>query len=286
MRVLVVSILLSFFSPIVIAQIPTSPNIAPLNGTWLYDEMEGKGQAVVFIHGLALDSRMWDLQWNFFGKKFKVIRYDVRGFGQSDRAHDPHNPTEDLKALLDYLKIDKAHLVGHSMGGNIALNFAAKYPERVNKVVTVDATLDGFDNYTAEYNATLNKIVDIASHQGWHDEQQALWLRSPLMRLYAADDKTIISLSEMTADYHGDHFINPRINPTFGQPTTVELLSAIKAPTLVIVGEKDEASIQRIGQLLSEKIPDSQKKTIKGAGHLSNMDKPKIFNKIVLKFLK
>jgi 3-oxoadipate enol-lactonase len=286
MRVLVFLILLSFFNPIVIAQIPTSPNIAPLNGTWLYDEMEGQGEAVVFIHGLALDSRMWDLQWIFFSKRFRVIRYDVRGFGQSGRAHDPHNPTEDLKALLDYLKIEKAHLVGHSMGGNIALHFAAKYPERVNKVVAVDATLDGFENYTSEFKATINRIVEITSHQGWHDEQQEIWLRSPLMRLYAADDKSIINLSEITADYNGDHFINPRINPNFGQPSTVELLSEIKATTLVIVGEKDDESIQRIGQLLSEKIPHNQKEIIKGAGHLPNMDKPKIFNKIVLKFLK
>jgi pimeloyl-ACP methyl ester carboxylesterase len=105
------------------------------------------------------------------------------------------------------------------------------------------------------------------------------------MRLYSADDKAIINLSEITADYNGDHFINPRINPAFGTPTTLELLPNIKAPTLVIVGEKDEESIHRIGLVLTEKIPSTQKVIIKDAGHLSNMDKPKVFNKTVMQFL-
>jgi len=285
MRVLVFLILFSFSGLLIFAQAPSS-GMAPVNGTRLYYEMEGQGQPVIFIHGLALDNRLWDSQWAKFAKKYKVIRYDVRGFGQSDRAHDPHNPTEDLKALLDYLKIDKAHLVGLSMGGNIALNFAAKYPERINKIVTVDADVDGFMDYTPELKGTFDKIIYLASHQGWHDEEQAIWLKSRLMRLYAANDRAIINLSEITADYHGDHFINPRINPHFGTPTTLELLPTIKAPTLVIIGEKDEESIHRIGRVLTEKIPAAQKIIIKDAGHLSNMDKPKVFNKTVMQFLK
>jgi 3-oxoadipate enol-lactonase len=285
MRVLVFLILLSFSGSIIFAQIPSS-GMAPVNGTRLYYEMAGAGETVVFIHGMALDNRLWDSQWSSFSKKYKVIRYDVRGFGQSDRAHDPHNPTEDLKALLDYLKIDKAHLIGFSMGGNIALNFAANYPERVNKIVAVDADLDGFTNYTPELKGTFDKIIYLASHQGWHDEEQEVWLRSRLMRLYAADNRAIINLSEITADYHGDHFINPRINPNFGTPTTLELLPNIKASTLVIIGEKDEESIHRIGRVLTEKIPAAQKIIIKDAGHLSNLDKPKVFNKTVMQFLK
>lgn len=285
MRVLVFLISLSFCSPFLFAQIPSS-GMAPVNGTRLYYEMAGAGETVVFIHGMALDNRLWDSQWSSFAKKYKVIRYDVRGFGQSSRAHDPHNPTEDLKALLDYLKIDKAHLVGFSMGGTIALNFAAHYPERVNKIVAVDADIDGFTNYTPELKGTFDKIIYLASHQGWHDEEQEVWLRSRLMRLYAADNRAIINLSEITADYNGDHFINPRINPTFGTPATLELLPNIKSPTLVIIGEKDEESIHRIGLVLTEKIPAAQKIIIKDAGHLSNMDKPKVFNKTVMQFLK
>lgn len=263
-----------------------SSSIAAVNGTKLYYEVAGRGEALVFIHSIALDTRVWDAQWSVFSKKFRAIRYDVRGYGQSGRAHDPHDPTEDLKALLDYLKVEKAHLVGQGMGGNIALNFAAKYPDRVLKIISVDTTLDGFADYTADFNATLNQIVDLASHRGWHDEEQAVWLRSPLTRLYTADDRAIINLSEIIADYHGDHFINPRINPDFGSPSTLQLLSKIQSPLLILVGEKDEESMHRIAKILETQIPYSQKRIIKGAGHLSNMDKPKIFNHLALSFLR
>lgn len=259
--------------------------LAAVANTKLYYEVEGKGEPVVFIHETALDTRQWDAQWKAFARHFKVIRYDIRGFGQSARARDPHNPSEDLKELLDYLKIEKAHIVGLALGGNVALNFAAKYPGRVLKVVAADATLDGFKDYTPLLNATVGRIIELASHQGWHDEQQDVWLRSPLMRLYAADDKTVINLSEIICDYHGDHFINPRIDPAFGTPSTLELLSTIGAPTLVLVGEKDEESFHRVADLLVKKIPNARKRVIKGAGHLSNMDKPKVFNKLAYQFL-
>jgi 3-oxoadipate enol-lactonase len=285
MRVPIAVILLSLLSVVVVAQVSSS-NRAVLKDTRLYFEKAGKGETIVFIHGWALDNRMWDWQWDYFSKRYNVIRYDVRGFGESDRAHDPHNPADELKELLDHLKIEKVHLVGHSMGGNIALNFAAKYPNRVHKVVVADTFLDGFDNNTPEFKTIFDNIVYLASHQGWHDEQQEVWLRSPLMRLYTAEDKAVISLSEMVADYNGDHFINPRINPEFGQPTTAELLTAIKAPTLVLIGQKDEESLQRISLLLTQKIPNVSKIVIKGAGHLPNMEKPKVFNKLINQFLK
>lgn len=259
--------------------------LAAVADTKLYYEMEGKGEPVVFIHETALDTRQWDAQWKSFARHFKVIRYDIRGFGQSARARDPHYPSEDLKELLDYLHIEKAHIVGLALGGNVALNFAAKYPGRVLKVVAADTPLDGFTDYTPLLNATVGRIIDLASHQGWHDEQQDVWLRSPLMRLYAADDKTVINLSEMICDYHGDHFINPRIDPAFGTPSTLNLLSGISAPTLVLVGEKDEESFHRVANLLVKTIPNVRKRVIKGAGHLSNMDKPKVFNKLSIQFL-
>ncbi|MFN3382969.1 MAG: alpha/beta fold hydrolase, partial [Runella zeae] len=113
-----------------------------------------------------------------------------------------------------------------------------------------------------------------------------VWLRSPLTRLYTADDRAIINLSEIIADYHGDHFINPRINPDFGSPSTLQLLSKIQSPLLILVGEKDEESMHRIAKILETQIPYSQKRIIKGAGHLSNMDKPKIFNHLALSFLR
>ncbi len=263
----------------------TSSN-TELNGARIHYEVAGQGQPVVFIHGFSLDSRMWDAQWNALAKRFKVIRYDIRGFGQSARVQAPHAPADDLKALLDHLKIDKAHLVGLSMGANIALNFAARHPERVLRVVAADPNLDGFMDYTPELFAAFGQVFGLSAQHGWGKEAQEAWLNTPLLKLYTADTSMVAILQRMISEYNGDQFLNPGLAPDYGKPSTVELLSVIKAPVLVLVGEKDEESIQRIANLVAQKVPQAQKQMLKGAGHLSNMDHPKAFNKAIMRFLK
>jgi len=257
-----------------------------VNDTKLYFEVAGKGETVVLIHGFALDNRQWDLQWQKLNKRFRVIRYDVRGFGQSARARDPHDPTDDLRALLDSLGVQQVHLIGSGMGANIALHFAARYPQRVLRLIAANTELDGFDHYTPELRATLQKAIAMISNQGWHDEQHEFWLRTPFTRLYSAEDRAIIRLSELTADYHGDHLINPRINPFFGPPHTLEMLPLVKAPTLIITGSKEEESFQRMSALMGERIPNSTTFVIKNSGHLTTLEKPTLFTNTILQFLR
>src|SRR5439155_21106094 len=103
-----------------------------VNGGKIYYEVAGQGHVLVLIHGGQLDRRMWDEQFQFFAQKYRVIRYDVRGFGNSPAATKPYSNTEDLAALLKCLKVDKAYLVGLSLGGMTAINFALIHPEMVD----------------------------------------------------------------------------------------------------------------------------------------------------------
>jgi pimeloyl-ACP methyl ester carboxylesterase len=98
---------------------------AEVNGTRLYYETAGAGHPLVLIHGYTLDSRMWDDQFETLSKKYRVLRYDLRGFGKSayPSPDKSYCHTEDLRALLDYLKISKAYVMGLSMGGGIAVEF-------------------------------------------------------------------------------------------------------------------------------------------------------------------
>src|SRR5215510_8071791 len=116
-----------------------SQGAANVNGTRLYYEMTGKASAdhaVVFIHGFTLDTRMWDDQFEYFARQFQVVRYDMRGFGKSAVPTDQeYSHVEDLKALLDYLGIKQAYLVGQSKGGAVTLDFTLTYPETVDALV-------------------------------------------------------------------------------------------------------------------------------------------------------
>ena len=97
----------------------------------LYYEVAGAGPAVVFVHGFTLDTRMWDDQWTVFGERYRVVRYDLRGFGRSEAEPVPYSDLDDLLALLNCLDIERAHLVGLSMGGMVLVHFALTHPRRV-----------------------------------------------------------------------------------------------------------------------------------------------------------
>src|ERR1044071_8135566 len=101
---------------------------AEVNGTRLYYEALGEGPAVVLVHGGLVDSRLWDAQMRPLSKRFRVVRYDIRGYGRSAAPTGEYQPLEDLRALLDYLKIDKATLVGLSLGGIVAADMALEHP--------------------------------------------------------------------------------------------------------------------------------------------------------------
>jgi pimeloyl-ACP methyl ester carboxylesterase len=256
-------------------------------GAYLYYEVGGKskGVPVVFVHGFTLDARMWEPQWKAFGKHFRTIRYDVRGFGRSAQTSEPHDPAADLLALLDHLKIERAHLVGLSMGANIALNFAVRYPQRVFKVVAAAPNLDGFTDYTPELFAAFGQVFGAVAQSGWNETTQNLWLKVPLLQLQTPYVSRQALVEQMVRSYNGTQFINPAAAPQYGQPPTIERLGDLKAPTLVIVGERDEESIRRISNIIAQKAPNAQRLLLAEAGHLSNLDQPDRFNLAVLRFL-
>ncbi len=132
--------------PALAAQTPSQmeTGYAEVNGTRLYYEMAGEGEPIVMIHGLGWDTRSWDNQFAEFAKQYKVIRYDMRGFGKSDMPTDqPYAHADDLKALLDHLDVNAAHVIGHSFGGEIAINFALAYPEATRSLVLIEPDIQG-----------------------------------------------------------------------------------------------------------------------------------------------
>lgn len=115
-----------------------------VEGGRLFFVVEGAGRPVVFLHGVPGDHSVWNPQAAFFAPRFRVGRYDLRGFGQSRTEPPPvpgsYSRIQDLSSLLDRLDFRRAHLVGYSMGSGVALNFAFKYPDRVDRLVLVSSS--------------------------------------------------------------------------------------------------------------------------------------------------
>src|SRR5438552_320427 len=117
--------------------------IADVNGTHLYYQTMGRGRPVVLVHGGLVDSRQWDDQMGPLARQFLVVRYDLRGYGRSAAPTGPFSPIEDLRALLDLLKVARATIVGLSLGGMVASGFALEYPNRTDRLVLIGTGLRG-----------------------------------------------------------------------------------------------------------------------------------------------
>ena len=136
---------------------------ADVNDASIYYEIAGKGDPLVLVHGFTLDTRMWDDQLSEFSKRYRVIRYDARGFGKSSVPEEgkPYSHAKDLKGLLDRLNVRKASVIGLSMGGSIAINFALEYPDYVSSLIPVDAVLGGF-RWSSDFSEWFTSLFNIA----------------------------------------------------------------------------------------------------------------------------
>jgi pimeloyl-ACP methyl ester carboxylesterase len=117
---------------------------AQLNGTQIHYEIAGAGLPLVLVHAGIADSRMWDEQFGVLADAFTVVRYDMRGFGQSPMVAGPYAHHHDLAALLQYLNISRTALLGCSMGGKTVIDFTLEFPDRVTALMPVAASVSGF----------------------------------------------------------------------------------------------------------------------------------------------
>src|ERR1044072_3509744 len=249
----------------------------------LYFEMAGKGKTVVLIHGGLADSRLWDDQFAEFAKHYRGGRYDLRGFGRSDFPTKEFSHVNDLHALLNFLKIDKASLIGVSLGGIIAADFIIAHPEYVEKLVFTSSGLLGDKSPRNERSIAVYKMAETEGR----DKAVAMWLDHPFFASGKNNSKYARRTREMLIDNYKYGGPTPQPIPlVWGKYVTIDHLSEIKVPALIIAGDKDAPQIVSIAETLHAGIKNSEKVIIPGVSHHLNMEKPRQYNKLVLAFLK
>lgn len=257
--------------------------MAEVAGTRLYYESVGAGPALVLVHGFSGDCRMWDAQLADWSQRFRVIRYDLRGYGRSALpTQAPYAHADDLEALLDHLGIARAHVVGISMGGWIATHFAITRPARVSALVLLSSALGGWE-WSPEWKALWSALRERAAEAGMAAARQ-LWLAHPLFAAARASATTARQLEAMVAAYSGWHWCNADPQRDIEIPD-MQQLDLIAAPTLVVSGERDLEDFQLIAEVLRHAIPAAQGLQLPGVGHLLNIEAPAPLNRAVLDFL-
>ncbi len=252
--------------------------LAEIEGARIYYEIEGEGSPVVFVNPGALDCRIWDPQWAAFVARHRVLRYDPRGFRGSSRPDGPFSHTRDLRALLDFAGVSRAHVIGSSFGGSLALDFAAAHPGRVASLVLVGAggPQNGFP-MPAELFRAFAPVAQAMKESFSRGIDVWLEIDERMPR-----DEELRSLLRENALENESYW---KVSPGWVEPLAPpvrERLKDIEVPALVVVGERDNAYTLEVALLLEREMPRARRVVVADAGHLVHLETASAFNDLVL----
>jgi pimeloyl-ACP methyl ester carboxylesterase len=262
--------------------------LAPVNQAQIYYERGGEGAPFVMIHAGVADSRQWENEFAHFADRFQVVRYDLRGFGQSEPVAGDYNDLEDLIALLDFLQLDQPLiLMGCSMGGGLAMDFALAHPARVKALIMVGSGPAGLEldvPEPAKFEA-VQKAHEAGDLDLVAELETQIWFDG-MGRTSAQVDQAMRGLAytmNRTALAHDAKQLGKRL-PNSSRPAAAQL-DTLRIPVLVIVGANDLPYLLTAADYMEEKIPSARKVVMADAAHLPNLDHPEAFQRIVAEFL-
>ena len=257
----------------------------------------GSGEPLVFVAGLGMDHLCWLYQIPFFQQYFDVIVFDNRGMGQSSLgsgAYSIEMMADDLAVLLQKLGIKKSHIIGSSMGGMIAQQYAINYPERVNKLLLCST----FAKYKPFFNLINNNIRELFSFNGnTLFSLQANHFSFPsffdffIQQIFSSD---FLSINDELVKYTLKQYLSTETYvQTFLKQLhaiyhhdTLDRLHHIVAETLVLTGADDLLVPVACSTTLAQHIPHTTLQIIKNQGHVFHIEQPDLFNTCIIDFLK
>jgi 3-oxoadipate enol-lactonase len=241
-------------------------------------EVQGAGPAVVLITGSNLDRRMWAAEAEWLQSQFTVIRYDLRAHGHSDVPRVPFSHVNDLFELLDALQIEKAALVGLSAGSTIALDAALQAPDRIARIVLAAPAIGGYS--PKERPAFFTPLVAALQARDYVNAAEVM-LASPLFQVPDASRALVRSM----VTENDRLWTVPRELMTGAERPAAGRLEEVRAPTLVLVGERDLAAQREQAEVLGRRVPGARLVVVAGGGHLLNLTSAAAFREAVSGFL-
>jgi pimeloyl-ACP methyl ester carboxylesterase len=267
------------------------PTLTTDDGVKLYYEEAGSGAPLVFVHEFAGDLRSWELQMAHFARLYRCIAYNARGYPpsevpQSIERYSQDRACDDIRAVLDALKIDTAHIVGLSMGAFATLHFGIRYPERALSLTIAGG---GYGSHPAQYekfqadakaNAQLMRDKGMAYFAANYGHPTRIQLKNKDPRGYALYVKLL-----------GEHSIEGSANTMLGyqarRPSLyglTEQMKKIPVPTLILAGDEEEPCLE-VCLLMKRCIPRAGLALLPKSGHTINLEEPALFNSLVEDFL-
>jgi pimeloyl-ACP methyl ester carboxylesterase len=256
----------------------------------IYYEVHGEGEALVLIMGYTANTAWWGWEVPVFSQRYRVVAFDNRGSGQSDKPDVPYTMETmagDLAGLLDTIGINVAHIFGVSMGGMIAQHFALRYPERVSSLILGCTTCGGPHSIVPDAEA-MTVLADFEHMQKLTPEERVREMIPFLMSQEFIDKnagllrEVIAKMMEHLAPLHG---AMRQAHAIWGHDT-YERLPGIGVPTLVIAGDADRLIPVENSRILASRIPRAELVILKNMGHGFITEAADEANEVVLDFLR
>jgi 3-oxoadipate enol-lactonase len=246
--------------------------------------LAGRGPAIVFLHGFGLDHRMWLREQRVLAAQRTTISCDLRGFGFSDLPEpgETYSHTQDLATIFHVLNISQADIVGHSLGGDQALEFALRYPEHVCSLVLVSSGVSGY-RATEQWRRRMADIKLTAQRDGVA-AARSLWLDHPLFAATRSVPRARRRLAQMIGSYSGWHWLHP--DPlALPDPPVIDRLASVQVPTLAIRGQLDAPDTRNLHAVIVAGVPRARPVVMDGAGHMAPLERPQLFHDTLRTFL-
>ena len=256
----------------------------PINGIDLAYDEAGSGPPLLLIHAGIVDRRMWDDVMPALAERFRVIRFDLRGYGDTPLPSGEYAYGSDVVELLGALDVGRASVVGVSMGGHVALDVAIARPELVDRLIVVASGIDGWE-HSAAMRAEWD-LEEAAWESGDLDEvawvNVRTWLDGPTRDESAVPDalrRRVWEMQRRALDYDNDDAKGGWLTAS-----RRARLAGVQAPTLVACGVLDQPDFMEIARVLAAEIPNARLVELPGVAHLPPMEDPAAFTALVLDF--
>lgn len=230
----------------------------------LYFEVTGNGHPVVLVHSGGADSRLWTFLAPLLSEDYKVIAFDGRGAGKSPSPVTEANYVEDLLALMDDHELNQATIVGHSMGGQIATEFALSYPEKVSKLVLLAPSLTGFP-YSEEF---VQYHIEVSKAAPDIDKMLEVALHSPTYQV--VNNSQNKDLNAQMLKHHFERMLKwpSDFHITWPHPPAIEKLGELKPETLFFIGDQDLPDNYRVADYFGKVVPNIRFSEMTNADHM------------------
>ena len=262
------------------------PHLSTDDGVKLYYEDVGSGIPIVFVHEFAGDLRSYELQMRYFGQRYHCIAYNARGYPPSDVPKDgerysQERARDDIRAVLDALKIDKAHIVGLSMGGFATLHFGFTYPERARSLVIAGCGYGAAPDKRASFAQEAEAAARGFETQGMAKAAEAYALGPTRVQFQNKDPRGWREFADQLKDHSTEGSALTMRGVQMRRPSLFDLVDRMKAitvPTLVMTGDEDWPCLEP-GILMKRTIPTAGLIVMPNAGHTINLEEPVAFNR-------